>query len=629
MRIIRATLVPLFGLSVFLASCASVDSSGGSSTTASTSSKPRPDATVVTLTTPMAAPDWAKFERQFMAEMSSDCMEFYHKYYDENGNLQAVLRWGADDGPDDAFENFTGWPELHALGAPDEILHTYLKANDATIVLYTNAKTVDTPIARQGMFYKEFEVQTDWMHLGEWSKIHNREGLSVPTDPKYIERARRYAGFYMNEDPEAQNYDPKLKLIRSLLTGSRGPMLRKATPLDWVGDYVDISKFPAMHGEANYQGMLDHYNEYGDVVGDSFLNLGATTLPTTAYMLTHDPKYKKWVLEYVDAWIDRMKQNHWIIPSFVDLDGKIGGPENKWWGNAYGWGFSPVSTSQASYGQRQNRNRIQRALIGFINALELSGDQKYVDAWRNMINSVNSNAVTTNGRTQYPSMYGANGWYGWSARPWSIGALQVWYWSMKPEDMASVAQTPWVAYLQGQNPNFPMTALQSSYATMQRLVRNFRADTTTPQTRLADNELDNDPASGPVDALLQLMMGDLPMPDGGRDGGLINARLRYFNPILKRAGLPEDVGALVSGLTDTSTTVTFVNLNSTEPRTFVVQGGCYAEHRIDSVTWNGKTVPVNSTSFTVTLAPGAGDTLTLQMKRFSEDPTELFPWEQQ
>jgi hypothetical protein len=245
-----------------------------------------------------------------------------------------------------------------------------------------------------------------------------------------------------------------------------------------------------------------------------------------------------------------------------------------------------------------------------------------------MINSVNSNAVTTNGRTQYPSMYGASGWYGWSARPWSVGALQIWYWSMKPEDLAPVAQTPWVVYLQGQNPDYPMQALQRDYANMQRLVRNFRADTTTPQTRLADNELDNDPASGPVDTLLQLMMGDLPMPDGGRDGGLINARLRYFNPILKRAGLPEDVGALVSGLTDTSATVTFVNLNPTESRTFVVQGGAYAEHRIDSVTWNGKTVPVNSTSFTVTLAPGAGDTLTLQMKRYVEDPTELFPWDQ-
>ncbi len=622
MRFSRVGFVPFICATAFLVSSTTTYAA------ASTPAKPAPSATTITLTTPMPAPEWATMERQFIAEMSARCLEFYHKYYDEQGNLQAVLRWGADDGPDDAFENFTGWPELHALGAPDEILHTYLKANDAMIVQYTNAKTVETPIPRQGMFYKEFEVQADWMHLGEWSKIHNREGLSVPNDPKLIERARRYAGFYLNEDPEAQNYDPQRKLIRSLLTGSRGPMLRQATSLDWVGDPVDISKFPAVHGEADYAGMLAHYNEYTDVVGDSFLNLGATTIPTTAYLLTHDEKYKKWVLDYMDAWLDRMQQNNGIIPSYVALDGKIGGPDGKWWGNAYGWGFSPVSTSQASYGRRQNRNRIPRALVGFIDALWLSGNQKYVDAWRNMIIAVNSHAVTTNGVTQYPTMYGADGWYGWSNQPWSVGALEVWYWSMKTEDLGRIAQHPWVAYLQGQNPDYPMTALRRDYASMQRKVQNFRADQTTPASRLADNELDNDPANGPIDALVQLMMGGLPKPDGGSDGGLINARLRYFNLALKRAGLPEDVGALVSGLTDTSATVTFVNLSATEPRTFVVQGGAYAEHRIESVTWNGKTVPVNSTNFTVTLAPGAGDTLTLQMKRYSQDPTELFPWDQ-
>ena len=37
---------------------------------------------------------------------------------------------------------------------------------------------------------------------------------------------------YMGDDPEAPNYDKDKKLIRSLLTGSRGPMLRKATGLD-------------------------------------------------------------------------------------------------------------------------------------------------------------------------------------------------------------------------------------------------------------------------------------------------------------------------------------------------------------------------------------------------------------
>src|SRR5262249_48891547 len=73
------------------------------------------------------------------------------------------------------------------------------------------------------------------------------------------------------------------------------------------------------------------------------------------------------------------------------------------------------------------------------------------------------------------------------------------------------------------------------------------------------------------------------------------------------------------------TAVTLVNLNKTAPRELVVQGGAYAEHRIESVEWNGRTVSVNSPSFTVKIAPGAGATLTLQMKRYSEKPTEGFP----
>ena len=55
-------------------------------------------------------------------------------------------------------------------------------------------------------------------------------------DPKVIERTKTYAAMYMGDDPEAPNYDKELKLCRSLFTGSRGPMLRKATGLDWAGD---------------------------------------------------------------------------------------------------------------------------------------------------------------------------------------------------------------------------------------------------------------------------------------------------------------------------------------------------------------------------------------------------------
>src|SRR5207247_1833166 len=295
-------------------------------------------------------------------------------------------------------------------------------------------------IARQGMYYKEFIVQSDWMHHGEGLQLFNRMGLSIPMDQQYQQRARRFAGFYMGDDPEAPNYDPAHKIIRSMENGSRGPMLRKATALDWVGDPFDVKAFKAEHGESTFEQFLAHYAEYTDVAGDHFLNLVATTLPLNAYLLAGEAKYKKWILEYMDAWLDRMKQNGGVIPSFVDLDGKIGGAQGKWWLNAYGWGFSPVNPVT---GKREDRNRIPRALVGFNNALLVSGDQKYVDAWRAMIDAVNSHARESNGRTQYPTMYGADGWYGWRSSPWNVGALEVWYWSQQPRDLARVGSSSW------------------------------------------------------------------------------------------------------------------------------------------------------------------------------------------
>ena len=121
------------------------------------------------------------------------------------------------------------------------------------------------------------------MHHGEGLQLFNRMGLSMPADAKYQERARRFAGLYMAEDPEAPNYDPVHKIIRSMQNGSRGPMLRKATALDWVGDPFDVKGFDALHGESTFEQFLAHYEEYGDVAGDHFLNLVATTLPTNAY----------------------------------------------------------------------------------------------------------------------------------------------------------------------------------------------------------------------------------------------------------------------------------------------------------------------------------------------------------
>src|SRR5688572_19587202 len=193
------------------------------------------------------------------------------------------------------------------------------------------------------------------------------------------------------------------------------------------------------------------------------------------------------------------------------------------------------------------------------------------------------------------------GWYGWRDRPWNVGALEVWYFSQKPEDLARVSPNPWLEYLHGRNPGYPEKAMAEDLATIARRVEGIRKDQSKPDKRLADNMLDLNPVK--TTALIQLTQGGME-PD--RRGNLVNSRLRYFDPARRRAGLPEDVAALVSEMTDTKTVVTLVNLSTSAPRTLVVQGGAYAEHQIDSVEANGKTVQVGKPHFSVTLAPGAG-----------------------
>src|SRR5919106_5261916 len=133
----------------------------------------------IRIETPMQPPKWAVLERQLLAENVPAAQEFFKKYFDDRGYLQCFVRWGANDGPDDAFENFNRWPELHALGASDEILRMYSTGHEGLLKQYAEARTTDVPIARQGMYYKEFIVQSDWMHHGEGLQLFNRMGLSI------------------------------------------------------------------------------------------------------------------------------------------------------------------------------------------------------------------------------------------------------------------------------------------------------------------------------------------------------------------------------------------------------------------------------------------------------------------
>lgn len=586
----------------------------------------------IEITKPIDPPEWALLQREVIRAHTTACEIFFHRYFNQNtGYLECFVRWGGDDGPDDAIENVNDWPHLHALGCSDSLRTMYRKAYEGHVRQYMEAKTTDVPFAREGMYYREFPVMMDWQHNAEGLTVFNLMPLSDPDDPMWQKRTRRFAGFYIGEDPSAPNYDPQHRIIKSVFNGSGGPLMRNATALDWTGDPFDTSRFPSLgHGENGYKQMLAHFAEYTETIGDNPINLNATGLAANAYMLSHEDKYKHWLLDYVDAWAERARANNDMIPSSVGLDGKIGSSAGgKWYGGVYGWGFSPVVPMT---GKREDRNRVPRSVVGFMNAYLLScGDERYLDVWRRQADHINEQRKVIRGVPSTPRMFGDNGWYSYQRGDYNLNFLEIYHLSMKPEDRARCEETPWYNYLEGKNPGYPVKALNAALAHIRKCSDFVHHDDSTPDQRLADTVMDYNPAS--VTSLTQLMEAGLYIQHPGwakttpgQGGALLFCRLRYFDTERRRAGILEDVAALIDSMSADAVTVTLVNLNPTGARTLTIQAGAYGEHQITTVSDGQHTWTVNNRAFTVRLAPGAGARLTVATKRFANAPSLSHPW---
>jgi len=579
----------------------------------------------IAIDTPMPAPRWATLQRRLFDANATACEAFYAKYVDAHDRLIVTERWGANDGPDDAAEATNDWELLHALGGSDRVLTLARRFWEGHLRQFTTARTTQVPIARAGMYHREFPVQMDWQHNAEGLTSFNLQGLSTPRDAKLAARTRRFADFYTGRDHDAPNYDPARRMMRSLLNGSRGPMLRAATPLDWAGDPFDPTRFHMEHGERTYQETLDHYAEYGDVVGDNPLNLQATTLGLNAYALGLGERFRRWSLDYLDAWVARAAANGDVVPSKIAPDGRIA-PD--WWGGTYGWGFSPVVPQT---GKRENRNRVSRSITAFMNGTLLTGNPAYIEVWRRQRAVLERHARTIDGVAHVPTMHNADGWYGWTPAPNRTNGFEIWYVTQRADDRAAAGDHPWIAFLDGRNARYPEQAIEADLTRVAERAARARADRTTRETRLADWPIDINPAS--VESLVALTTGGLHIArpswsktSPAQGGVTLHARLRWFDAEARRAGLPEDVAALVTAMGDRTCAVTLVN-TGVQPRTVIVQGGAYAEHRIDAVTLGGRTTTVGARDATVRLAPGSGATLSLSMTRYANRPTLAFPWD--
>ncbi len=598
-----------------------------------------------TIETPMAPPEWALLQRALLEANSRAVEEFADKFMDSRGYLLHTPRWGTLDGPDDAIETYYNWTLLHALGGSNSALELYRKGLEGHLAQYGELRTELTGLARNGAYSREFITQSDWFHTGEGMRGFLLYGLSAPDDPVFVGRMKRFAGMYMGRDPLSPNYDPEKKVIKSIWTGSMGPMLRKATTYDWVGDPV-AGSFHILHSPDGRGAMLDlakwyprmlaHCAEYLDSVGDHPLNMGATLLGLNAYMLSGDPEYRDWILEYVDAWLERTAKTGGMIPTNVGLDGEPGGEHGgQWWKGTYGWNFTIYD---GEIEQIAHRNTFTSgAWPGFANAYLLTGDSKYIDVLRKQIDILYDNKRIVDGRTLLPQMYGDPKGYKSRGKPefyhftgnlFTDRLTEIYLWSMDRADLERIPRDEgWIAYLEGADPTYPVRALRQDLDYVRRRVRSMRNDPTSPDTRLADWLLGIVPPA--TDTLTELTLG------GYFSGGklwALHSRLRYFDPVSRRAGLPTDVGALVEKLTADAVTVTLVNLDQTSPRTVAVQAGGYREHefsavRIGDETTNDETTNLAASSVQVKLAPGAGARIVFSMRRYANSPTLSRPWD--
>ena len=581
---------------------------------------------VIDIDTPMAPPGWALAQWALLDSNVEAAFVAADRYVDSRGWCRITPNWGAMDGADDVTETYRDLPLIYMLGGPPEILALHRKIWEGHLDQYTEAREPLVAAAREGMMHREFCPQLDWEHTGEAMVPWYWHGLALPNDPLYVLRARRYAGFYVNEDPEARNYDPEKKLIRSLFNGSRGPLMTPAKEYEWGGN-----PRPRHDPRPGQPPRTERWTRMGYTVslrGDHPQNLLTTNLAMTAYMLTGEKKYRDWILEYVDAWVERAASNGGNLPSNIGLDGSIGGEwDGKWWGGVYGWNFRPKSEDGK---ENPGNNYVMRgARVGFGIAFLLTGDHKYIDALRKQIDNMYDAKKIIDGKMMVPHKYGDDGWYayidnsiraGGNVNFWSLPELtDIYTWTLEKPDLPRVADEPWVRYFRGEAPDFPMESIANDFATIQRQIHRVRIDSNSADTRGSSDM----PVVTSVSSLINLMLG---ANDPGSGGNVLHAQVRYFDLEARRPGLPRGVGALVEQVGPAGITLLLVNTNPVTSRKLVVQTGAYAEHNAVSVTHEGKQVAVGDSQFAVHLNAGAGARLSIRMKRYVNQPTFALPW---
>jgi hypothetical protein len=615
-------------------------------------------------------PDWAVMQRQLIKSMEDAVPYYLDRFTRRDGTLYGKGPW------DDVAEMFYNWSLFYGIGADEKLFNTALMEYNALIRQCTY---------QDDQLYREFTKSDDWFHISEGLMAFYDLAIGDPTIPENIDRAKRFAGFYMNEDTEStRNFDPVYKLIPYISSGSKGPQDNFNSV--YMINFGHSSLYPIIKDniipgwEKDPKKRKEIAGIYKDVVNrcDVPVNLGAVGLVTNAYLYTGEEKYKKWVLDYVDRWIENVKQNNGILPDNVGQSGVIGEyRKGQWWGGFFGW-----------TGRYSVHMMFSSMTLASECAYLVSGNPNYLYLLRSQIDLLLKNSkISKEGQLLVPYKYGPDGWN--SYRPVRITDLShLWNESMDPEDWKRIEKVmqgskyyplaysgPWgqnmynvkdtqqyvpgkqfdwnyvpsegdrnidfptefprLAYYAGNNPDWPYKIMAADYQEVARRMEFMRNDTRDIYKIVDDDLYPNNPVI--TKGLIQVTMG---APQTVYNGGLLRARVRYFDIDKTRPGLPSDVAALVEKIEDKLTVVRLVNLSVSDTRRLIIQAGAFGEHEFLDVKFqemtvgkddkrliSDKIITVNNKYLAVELPPATSITLELGTQRFVNKPSYSFPWQ--
>ena len=631
----------------------------------------------ITATVPVTSPpSWAVQQRRLISTMDESVYPFLHRYTRPDGEFTYDDSWGG--GADDFYEPYFNWPLLYMMGGGDHLVELSHRGWEA----------VTRQLTRRGQAHKEYCLCMDQFHQAESDVFFYHLCLADPGAGQLHLRARRFAGLFLNEDPEIHNYDPEHKIILSPRMGSGGPHYPPDSARETATHRAEETyglPFYDLPGISSHEDTLDPTKarqlgqavhdrwKRGDVVG----NLAVTSLATNAFLLTGDEKYRDWVVEYTDAWVDRARENGGLLPDTVGHSGKVGEYlDGKWYGGLYGWTYP-----HGWY------NIQMTALTAAANAYLLTRDTRYLDLPRRQMDRIlelgerrdirdchmslrqhwiGQFTAMGDGHETFlvPYRHGDAGWFDWQP-PSPVFPAALWNLSMADEDWQRIEQIrqqeaydwndivpfhnkedgghdqPWLRYLAGQNPTHPERMLQASHQQVAHRLAQIREETEVGARHSEHRWQDTNPVTS--EGLIQLVLGG---PQPIYNGGLLLTRLGYYDVQRRRPGLPLDVAALVETLEADRTVVHLLNLNLGEDRDLIIQAGAFGEHSFGSarhsaltseypgpaseyaappVTAEARSVPVGGKHLRIRLPPGTEITLDLTTERFVNEPSYAGP----